>query len=427
MVGKAKFKSSKKKVRKYISNEFNFQKQLTKTKMNTEQAVQVLRQATRRSATQLLKTYKQLFPKLTVIDLVKIVRAAKNTNLPSKYNTIYNWVSRTFQNIQKHQRSQARQSRVVTQAVKQIIKRKIHLKLNTSCRKVAAYLKSKGKPISKSTVNRCTKKMGLFPYKRYRQQKLTQLHKDNRVKTAKLWLQKFGKTEKNRNFIWTKTISTDFSAFIRVNMPHNIKNSIVYGISRNEVDQSRLGGVLQEKFSPGFILWGGICSKGLLPKKNPIFFSDWLLKYCLREGKVKKTLDSNGYAAFLREIVFPMIRRELGENAFDVWAWEDDTDKKHRTAIVLHLIDETFKTRISPLQQCGKMADVWPIENVWGILRSKLDGIDIQNRQQLKKFISEKWREIDSELCKKLMLSIPKRLDAVVKKQGEQVLKKDYE
>lgn len=277
--------------------------------------------------------------------------------------------------------------------------------------------------MSRSTVGRVIKEIGLKPYKRYRKQKLTAIHKENRVKTAKLWINKFGLTPKNRNFIWNKLICTDFSAYLRVTMPHNVKNSIVYGFSREEVDESGLGGVEQSKFAPGVMLWGGVCVNGLLPKKNPIFFNEWLKLYVERENKIKQTMDSRAYMQFLTEKVFPMLRKELGENVFDTWVWEDDPDTKHRTAPVLELIRTTFSNRLSVVEQCGKMSDILPIENVWGILRTKLDGMEFKDVEELKSKISQKWREIDADICSSLMLSIPKRLQAVVDKQGNQIKK----
>ena len=58
----------------------------------------------------------------------------------------------------------------------------------------------------------------------------------------------------------------------------------------------------------------------------------------------------------------------------------------------------------------------------------KVDESEISNLAALKRKIILAWREIDAdkELCKRMMASIPKRLEAVIKKNGAQITKEDY-
>ena len=91
-----------------------------------------------------------------------------------------------------------------------------------------------------------------------------------------------------------------------------------------------------------------------------------------------------------------MLEKELGDDVFDTWVWKDDFDRKHRTSDNLKLIDEKFKSRLSTKFQSGKMDDVWPIENVWGILKTKLDSMNVNSSEELKRAICQKWQEIDS-------------------------------
>ena len=74
------------------------------------------------------------------------------------------------------------------------------------------------------------------------------------------------------------------------------------------------------------------------------------------------------------------------------------------------------------------MADLWPIENVWRILKGKVAEKECSNDQQLKKAIIAAWKEIDDNkaLCRHLMASLPHRLQAVIDKEGRQIQKEDY-
>ena len=74
------------------------------------------------------------------------------------------------------------------------------------------------------------------------------------------------------------------------------------------------------------------------------------------------------------------------------------------------------------------MADVWPIENVWIIVKDRVKVKEPKTMQQLKNTIKAVWKDIDSdkELCKRLISSIPDRLEAVITVNGKQIRRSDY-
>ena len=65
------------------------------------------------------------------------------------------------------------------------------------------------------------------------------------------------------------------------------------------------------------------------------------------------------------------------------------------------------------------MSDVWPIENDWAILKQDLDKVEVNDVKSLRREIKRSW-------CKRLISFIPKRLQAVVRKEGGQIFKSDY-
>ena len=69
------------------------------------------------------------------------------------------------------------------------------------------------------------------------------------------------------------------------------------------------------------------------------------------------------------------------------------------------------------------------MENVWAIVKDRVKAKEPKNKAQLKRVITSVWKEIDMDkgLCKRLMQSIPARLEAVIAKEGRQVRKEDYE
>ena len=74
-------------------------------------------------------------------------------------------------------------------------------------------------------------------------------------------------------------------------------------------------------------------------------------------------------------------------------------------------------------------ADLYPIENVWYILKDEVAKQQpLKDVKELKKVIKQAWRKLDRDkpLLKKMMASIPERVKAMVQIGGNQVHKGDY-
>ena len=66
------------------------------------------------------------------------------------------------------------------------------------------------------------------------------------------------------------------------------------------------------------------------------------------------------------------------------------------------------------------MADIWPIENIWAIIKQDLDGQDFHNVKDLRAGLRAAWRRIsiDKNLSKDPISSIPKRIKAIIKREA---------
>ena len=99
----------------------------------------------------------------------------------------------------------------------------------------------------------------------------------------------------------------------------------------------------------------------------------------------------------------------------------------HRTPVALEACS-AFKTRIPHDIQAPKMANIWPIENVWAILKDRVKAKEPRSTAWLKKVITQVWRDMDRDknMCKRLISSIPYRLHAVINVGGRQLTKAYY-
>ncbi len=60
-------------------------------------------------------------------------------------------------------------------------------------------------------------------------------------------------------------------------------------------------------------------------------------------------------------------------------------------------------------------SDLNPIENLWGIVKSKLRIEKPKNADELKATVKETWASIPPQQCHKLITSMPRRIEAVIK------------
>ncbi len=59
--------------------------------------------------------------------------------------------------------------------------------------------------------------------------------------------------------------------------------------------------------------------------------------------------------------------------------------------------------------------DLNPIENLWGIVKRKMRDTRPNNADELKATVKETWASIPPQQCHKLITSMPRRIEAVIK------------
>ena len=169
------------------------------------------------------------------------------------------------------------------------------------------------------------------------------------------------------------------------------------------------------------MVFGAVTSRGLIPPNAPIYVSDLLQGY----DPKPKSVTGQVYADMLDEKIGPAVA-ELYKRGQAIW--QDDPATVHRAGISISAVERNFRFRVPHDIQAPKMSDVWPIENVWGILKDRVKSKDPKDKKELRKYINSEWRRIsnDTSLCIRLMSSLPLRLKAVIKKKGSQIIKEDY-
>ncbi|CAF1408385.1 unnamed protein product [Rotaria sordida] len=272
-----------------------------------------------------------------------------------------------------------------------------------------------GKIIS---VQRTIKELNLKPFKLKKAQKLTTSNKQQRVSCAKKLIRKFGARKNDHKWQWDKIVNTDISGIFTIEGFHNSKNDVIYAEESSEIPADlREASIV--KYPSGVMFWGAITTKGLISQDGPINFTQWLRDQCPLDKRKRMYMIGDLYAKFLREEAISTIN-EVVENLNEV-IFQDDQDSKHRTKTAMDVVNDFFEERIEPNDGDAKFADVWPIENIWGIMEEKTRGKTFENIDSLVDFINSEWRKITPEQCKAMIDNIPKRLAKVIQFNGNQV------
>jgi hypothetical protein len=298
----------------------------------------------------------------------------------------------------------------------------IRLKKGASIRNTNSSLIRGGLKSSYGTVWRNVKKLKLIWHKKRKSQKLNDAQKMQRVLCAKRLRRKYGTKSNNLNYKWNRVVNTDFSGKFTLAPFQNKRNDGIWAKEDEKEISASLINAPSDKFQKGIIFWGAISSRGLIPSDGPINFSKWLkTQKQKKQGKSKSSktwLTGELYAKFVRQKIAHAINVVFND---ETPIFQDDQDNKQRTKVALDEVDLLFDERIQPFDGDAKLADVWRIENVWGMLKEKLRGKKFSSEKELEKEVRKHWRKLSVAKCKQMMEEIPNRLKKVIDSNGEHI------
>jgi transposase len=127
--------------------------------------------------------------------------------------------------------------------------------------------------------------------------------------------------------------------------------------------------------------------------------------------QINGIMDRFVYLGILTDILEPYADDYLPLN----WIFQQDNDPKHTSRIVKDWLQEK---RIEVLNWPAQSPDLNPIENLWHFIDKDIKLQKPSNLNELYAVIESSWRKISIELCVKLVDSMPKRCQAVIKNFG---------
>lgn len=213
------------------------------------------------------------------------------------------------------------------------------------------------------------------------------INKRNRIKRLK-----FAKAYKNNDFsFWNQVLFSDESKF---NLFRSDGQSYVWRKPNEELKECNLRATV--KHGGGSVMvWGCMSAAG--PGQ-----------LCIIDG----IMDQTKYLTILKENLLQSAAK-LGIS--DGFHFYQDNDPKHKAHNVrLWLLYNCPHVLETPPQS----PDINVIEHLWAHLENQLKKYTITNRKALESILKDEWSKIDPSICKNLVESMPRRLDAVRSNKG---------
>ena len=205
---------------------------------------------------------------------------------------------------------------------------------------------------------------------------LTQEQKDARVQWA----------VQHKNDDWSRTVFTDETC---------------YQLFRNTIRRWSLNPSAEVKRIPKnrqkIMAWGGISVKGLIGYHS-----------------FTTIMDGPYFVRILHDHLVPNARKQFGRR----WRLQMDNDPKHTSRVA-----KEFLSREVPevIDWPSNSPDANPVENLWSIIKRRVEKRRPANLEELNNFLHEEWNNIDTSLLSCLINSMKTRCLALIESKGERI------
>jgi transposase len=191
---------------------------------------------------------------------------------------------------------------------------------------------------------------------------------------------------------WNKVIFSDESRF---EIFDNDSHKWVWRRANEKYEKDCLKPTVQK--SDGIMLWGCFCKDQLGP-------------LVLVDGRIT----ADRYIRLLRQHLLPFLNT-LGH---DTYLFQDDNAPVHTARRTKEWKERNLGD--STLPWPAQSPDLNPIEHLWDVLerRVRLRNPKTKNKVQLFDALQEEWRNLAPETYAKLVHSMPRRVDAVIRANG---------
>ncbi len=149
------------------------------------------------------------------------------------------------------------------------------------------------------------------------------------------------------------------------------------------------------KFPQSVMIWGAMSSAGV----GPLCF-------------LKTNVTAPVYQEILEHFMLPSADQLFKDADF---IFQQDLAPAHTAKSTKSWLNDHG---VGVLDWPANSPDLNPIENLWGIVKRKMRNKRPKNADELKATVKETWASIPPQQCHKLITSMPRRIEAVIKAKG---------
>ncbi len=149
------------------------------------------------------------------------------------------------------------------------------------------------------------------------------------------------------------------------------------------------------KFPQSVMIWAAMSSAGV----GPLCF-------------LKSTVNAAIYQEILEHFMLPSADKLYGDADF---IFQQDLAPAHTAKGTKSWFNDHG---VTVLDWPANSPDLNPTENLWGIVKRKMRDTRPNNADELKATVKETWASIPPQQCHKLITSMPRRIEAVIKAKG---------
>lgn len=312
----------------------------------------------------------------------------QNYGVAMSLGTVHNIASEPAVVSKSGNRSNSGRKRKLTDADVRVLKREAKKNRIMTCQNLADASETLvGRKVSKETVRNELQKADLHKAKPSKKPKLTESNISDRLS--------FARSKLDWENEWRSVIFSDEKKFCLFGNDAGVK----LWMTEDEI-RGKAVTTPTVKFSPSILVWGCFSYDGV-----------GILHVC----EAGQTINAERYVSILENGLVPSIDLLFDGRRKRV-TFQDDNARCHRAASV----KAWFKTQgIKHMEWPAQSADLNPIENLWGLMITKLRRRTFENVDELTRTILDVWNhEIDIQVIHNLVDSMPRRMREVVRARG---------